>query len=67
MEMCAAELKQASAACVGFYGLSAVVSMQWKMFVACVSIQWGCLSCYRYVSKKCEAEGFSCPVFGYEK
>jgi hypothetical protein len=36
MEMCAAELKQASAACVWFYGLSAVVSMQWKMFVACV-------------------------------
>jgi hypothetical protein len=36
MEMRAAELKQASAACVGFYGLSAVVSMQWKMFVACV-------------------------------
>lgn len=36
MEMCAAELKQASAPCIWFYGLSAVISELRKVFVACV-------------------------------
>jgi hypothetical protein len=36
MVMCAAELKRASATGIWFYGVSAVISLRCKVFIACV-------------------------------